>query len=113
MSKISDYIIGKGYIPWFKSQIIRMGILDLISGYGRKDLADFLDSQKDLGGDLLALRRVAQVWENPFEPLDVGESGTIYRFVRFYTWKKNIDRPILTGGTLEKGLRKWKRHPKL
>lgn len=102
MSIVSDYIVSKGYIPWFKSQIIRMGILDLLGGYGPGDLIKFLDSQMDLGGDLQALRRVAEVGNDRSKPIDVGESGTIYRFVRFYLWKYGIDQEIVMGGTLTK-----------
>jgi hypothetical protein len=102
MSIISDYVIGKGYIPWFKSQIIRMGILDLLGSYGPGDLIKFLDSQEDLGGDLKALRRIVEVWSDSSKPFDVGESGTIYRFIRTYTWKYGIDRPIFISGNLKK-----------
>ncbi len=75
-----------------------MGILDLVNNYS--DTKDFLDKQKTLGEDLLALKRTAENWENN-KPLDVGESGTIYRFVRFYLWKNNIKREIIRQGTLK------------
>jgi hypothetical protein len=85
------------FIPLDKSWIIRMGVLDLLNG--REDIIDFLKGQENLGGDLLALLRVAENW-NSDDPLDVGESGTIYRFVRFYLWFKNSDRKIVRRGTL-------------
>lgn len=90
--KISDYI------PLDKSWVIRMGVLDLIKGYS--DITRFLESQQDLGGDLKALQRVIRGWNNLSEPLQVGESGTIYRFVKFYNWKNKIEREIQTSDTL-------------
>jgi hypothetical protein len=82
-----------------KSWIIRMGIQDLFRGYS--DIVDFLKNQKDLGGDLEALGRVARDW-NGKGPLNVGESGTIYRFVRFYLWQDESARELITEGTLTK-----------
>jgi len=74
-----------------------MGILDLINS--KKDISRFLDSEQNLGGDLKALERVVNLWETD-KPLDVGESGTIYRFVRFYAWKNKINRVIKISDTL-------------
>lgn len=88
------------YIPLDKSWIIRMGVLDLINGYS--DINRFLESQEDLGGDLKALSKVIETWSNTFEPLDVGESGTIYRFIKFYSWKNRIQREIKISDTLIK-----------
>jgi len=76
-----------------------MGILDLINS--KKDISRFLAGEQNLGGDLKALKRVIDSWETD-KPLDVGESGTIYRFVRFYTWKNKIDREIKISDTLIK-----------
>lgn len=87
----------KNFLPLDKSWIIRMGILDLIND--KSDIRTFLDKQEDLGEDLLALKRIVYNWEND-ERLDVGESGTLYRLLRFVLWKKGIDRPIIKRGTL-------------
>ena len=86
------------YIPLDKSWIIRMGVLDIIRGYG--DITSFLDSQDNLGGDLKALRRVVESFKDTTKPFDVGESGTIYRFVRFYTWKNGNNPEIKISDTL-------------
>jgi len=85
------------YIPLDKSWINRMGMLDMLHGYD--DIVRFLEKQQDLGDDLLALKRVAEKW-NTEEPLNVGESGTLYRFVRFSLWKKQEDRKIIKEGSL-------------
>ena len=77
-----------------------MGILDLTRYY--KDITNFLiekENKEKLGDDLQALKKIAIKWDTQ-EPFDVGESGTIYRFVKFYTWKMNSSRPIHLAGTL-------------
>ena len=74
-----------------------MGILDLINGY--EDIIRFLDNQQDLGEDLLALKRISENW-NTDNDLDVGESGTLYRFVRFALWKLGKKNNIIKRGTL-------------
>jgi len=95
--QLRKYLLNPEYIPLDKSWIIRMGILDLINS--KKDISRFLDSEQNLGGDLKALKRVIDLWETD-KPLEVGESGTIYRFARFYTWKNKIYREIKISDTL-------------
>jgi hypothetical protein len=86
------------YLPLDKSWIIRMGFLDLINSY--TDIIGFLDSQIDLGDDLLALKRLANSWHSG-TAINVGESGTIFRFLQFYLWKNKLDREIIKQGTLK------------
>jgi hypothetical protein len=83
----------KKFIPLDKSWIIRMGVLDLVHGY--RDINDFLKKQKDLGDDLLALKRAAEVW-NTDEPIDVGESGTLYRILQFISWQLDLNKKFIT-----------------
>ncbi len=85
------------YIPLDKSWIIRMGMLDIINN--KKTIIEFLNKQKNLGDDLLALKRIAENWGTN-NPLDVGESGTLYRFVQFVLWKLNKENKIIKRGTL-------------
>lgn len=89
--------IDKKYIPLDKSWIIRMGILDIVNGYN--DIQTFLSTQENLGDDLLALKRVAKDW-NSDKPIDVGESGTLYRYLKFASWKLNLHKKFITQGTL-------------
>ncbi len=92
------------YTPQDKSWVIRMGILDLTRGY-TQDIINFLDSQDQtaLGSDLKALRRIAGEWHLRYsKPLNVGESGTIYRFVKFYNWLNNIPHEPIVSDTLQK-----------
>ncbi len=80
-----------------------MGILDLV--HSKNTIVHFLEnqilaSQKNLGDDLQALLRVAKVWDKN-EPLDVGESGTLYRLLKFACWKLNLDKKFIISGTLK------------
>ena len=85
-------------IPLDKSWIIRMGFLDIISG--RTDILEFLNSQTDLNDDLIALKRVAETW-NTLDEINVGESGTIYRFFKFASWKLGMNKKFILEGTLK------------
>ncbi len=84
-------------IPLDKSWIIRMGILDLVNG--RTDIINFLDEQSQLGDDLEALKNVAKIWGGD-EPVDVGESGTLYRLLQFASWKLGLNKKFIKRGTL-------------
>ncbi|MDP3763811.1 MAG: hypothetical protein Q8Q92_04195 [bacterium] len=90
-------MINKKYIPLDKYWIIRMGVLDLINGYD--DIEKFLNKQRNLGGDLLALKKVSKVWKTN-KPVDVGESGTLFRFLQFTSWKLGLKRKFIKRGTL-------------
>lgn len=90
-------LIERGYIPLDKSWIIRMGVLDLVSG--RDDIKRFLEKEKDLSDDLLALKRAVDIWRTD-EPIDVGESGTLFRFLRFATWVSDTQKTFIKRGTL-------------
>lgn len=86
-------------IPWDKSWIIRMTFISLV--HGEIDHAlDWLDANVDtLGDDLVALRRTLRQYLAG-EDLDVGESGTLLRFWRFFLWSRGDTRHIITRGTL-------------
>ncbi|MDP1689498.1 MAG: hypothetical protein Q8L47_05250 [bacterium] len=100
----------KKYIPLDKSWIIRMGVLDIINGYD--DINKFLDNQKGLSDDLLALKRASESWSplhnasanqrTSNESIDVGESGTLYRLLQFASWKLNLNKKFILRGTLKK-----------
>ena len=98
------------FIPLDKSWIIRMGVLDLINGHS--DIREFLDKQTNLGDDLIALKRAAQVW-NMDEPIDVGESGTLYRILQFISWKMGLNKKFITHGTLENRIKKMPNDPNI
>ena len=89
--------VDKKYIPLDKSWIIRMGILDMVNGYD--DIQTFLSKQENLGDDLFALKRAAGDWKSD-KKIDVGESGTLYRFLKFASWKLGLNKKFIKQGTL-------------
>lgn len=90
-------LIEQDYIPLDKSWIIRMGVLDLIN-HNDKTIK-FLESQENLSDDLKSLLRVLKSWNN--EKVDVGESGTLYRFLKFISWKLGLNKKFILNGTLK------------
>ena len=90
--------INTKFIPLDKYWVIRMGVLDMINGY--TDIAFFLNKQKDLGGDLLALKHASKSWSSGL-PVDIGESGTLYRFLQFTSWKLDLNKKFIKQGTLK------------
>lgn len=89
--------INKKHIPLEKYWTIRMGVLDMIHGYD--DINKFLAKQKDLGGDILAVKRASSVWKTN-KPVDVDECGTLYRYLQFTSWKLNLNKKFIKRGTL-------------
>lgn len=86
------------YVPFDKSWIIRMGILDLING--RDNIISFLEENYgQLSSDLKALFRALKQW-NSGESIEVGESGTLYRFLKFASWKLRLNKKFILSGTL-------------
>jgi len=85
-------------LPLDKSWIMRMGILDLL--HDQQTTQKFLDTQKHVSDDVKALQTCLQDWKNN-SPLDVGESGTLYRFLRFISWKLKKEVQFIKRGTLE------------
>ena len=95
---MKHYLIKQGYIPLDKSWIIRMGILDLLSGH--RDTIEFIKQQNELSDDLEALYRTLLAWKSN-KLIDVGESGTLYRFLKFTSWKLNVDKEFVLHGSLK------------
>lgn len=94
-----EELIQKGYIPFDKSWIIRMGVLDLVSGSQEIDL--FLSkNQNILSDDLKSLKISLSCWREN-KPVDVGESGTLYRFLKFASWKLGLNKQFILRGTLK------------
>lgn len=76
-----------------------MGVLDII--HGRTQIRLFLKSNKNLGTDLEALRFAVTDWDTK-KLINVGESGTLYRFLQFASWKLRLDKKFIKKGTLRK-----------
>ena len=91
-------LIQNGLIPLDKSWAMRMGLLGLLDG--DRSTTDFLQKSYDtLSDDLKALHGVYDAWHSG-KPIDVGESGTLYRFLQFAAWKKGLDKTFIRRGTL-------------
>jgi len=86
------------YIPLDKSWIIRMGILDWL--HGRNQIKDFFYDWDDLSDDLISLKNVVKTPIEDSKEIDVGESATLCRFVKFSCWKRGINPKIITHKTL-------------
>ncbi|MEI6731263.1 MAG: hypothetical protein WCK90_01140 [archaeon] len=94
---LAQEIIQKHLIPLDKSWMIRMGILDLI--HDSPQCLNFLEQEKNLGTDLQALKNVLKNWKTS-DTIEVGESGTLYRFLQFLSWKHNLNKKFVRSGTL-------------
>lgn len=87
------------FISLDKSWLIRMGVLDLLGGHD--DCRRLLEKQTPLSDDLQALLGALQAWETD-KPIDVGESGTLYRFLQFASWKQGLGKRFILHGTLKR-----------
>lgn len=95
---MEDILLNKNLIPLDKSWIIRMGFLDLMNGY--KDIHNFLKNQKNLNDDLVALKNICKAWDIKTE-IHVGESGTLYRYFKFASWKLGLNKKFILEKTLK------------
>jgi hypothetical protein len=91
-------LIEDGLIPFDKSWMIRLGVLDLLNGYD--NMINFLRNQRELGEDLEALLRASINWKECV-PVDVGESATLYRCLWFASKKRGDNREFIKRGTLK------------
>lgn len=76
-----------------------MALLDLFSGHEASTIR-VLAGERELGDDLLALRLCMVDWKSD-QPLRVGESATLYRFLQFASWNLNLNKRFFLAGTLK------------
>jgi glycine hydroxymethyltransferase len=88
----------KQYIPLDKSWLTRVGVLDIINGY--TDIEKFIDEQKDVNDDVLAIRNASEAWRNN-KPINAAESATLYRLLKFASWKFNLNKKFIKEGSLK------------
>ena len=88
-------------LPWHKSLIIRFVFLDLIRGKVDRSIKWLEDNYDSLGDDLKALLRSLKQFLAG-EDIDVGESGTLLRFWRYYLLTIGDDRQIIVRRTARK-----------
>lgn len=95
---MNDKAVDPRFIPLDKSWMIRMGVLDLLNGYD--DSIQFLENQNNLNNDLVSLLQASKEWRSS-KDIHVGESGTLYRFLRFASWKLGLNKNFIMEGTLK------------
>ncbi len=91
-------LIEKGCIPLDKSLHIRFGVKDLIDGYD--DTVNFLKKKDKMSDDLKALYQASLDWKAG-RTVDVGESATLYRFLKFASWKLKKKKEFTLRGSLQ------------
>jgi hypothetical protein len=96
---MAHYLIEQGYIPLDKSWINRMALLDFINGsnYSIQFLKEHYD---ELGDDLKATHRAYVELKQGKREIHAGESGTLYRFLKFLSFKNEMDIVLIPEGTL-------------
>ena len=96
----NDLILG-GHIPLDKSWMMRMGFMDML--HDMTDTIEMLGVGVDDAGlcnDLKALVAASSAWMAGMKHIPVGESGTLYRFLRFASWKLNRNTQLHKEKTL-------------
>lgn len=90
-------LLARDLIPPDKSWLMRMGVLDILGQ--RERVIEVVDSIPQPSDDVAALRQSAISWPESDE-IDVGESGTLFRFLQFASWKEDLDKTFKKHGTL-------------
>jgi len=88
----------KTLLPLDKSWLTRLGVLDIINGY--KDIETFIGKQKDTSEDILAIKNASEDWRSDRE-IRVGESATLYRLLKFASWKLKLNKTFIKEGSLK------------
>lgn len=96
-TSVEKDLVERQLIPWDKSWLIRLGFLDIINY--EPQIAEFLDSQEELGEDLWDLRVMDATWHDR-KPAGPIESGTLFRDTKYAIWKFGLDKAIVKKGTL-------------
>ena len=96
---MAHYLIEQGYIPLDKSWIMRMGLLDIING-SNHSIRFLKEHYDELGDDLKAAYRAYVELKQGKKEIHVGESGTLYRFLKFLSYKHDLGLELIPEGTL-------------
>lgn len=103
--KLDDFI---KFIPQDKSWLTRVGVLDIINGYS--DIEEYIKQQKNTNDDILAILNASEDWRNN-RKIRVAESATLYRLLKFVSWKNNLNKVFIKEGSLNQ--RKITNDPKI
>lgn len=77
------------FIPIDKSWLTRVGVLDIIHGY--TDIEEYVDHVHKASDDIVAIKNASIAWRKNL-PINVGESATLYRLLRFAAWKLSLKK---------------------
>lgn len=86
------------YIPLDKSWAIRIGVQDLLHGDVDNTISQ-LENNQPLCDDLSVFKNILENWEET-NLINVGESGTLYRFFKYINWNYDLDKEFIVEGTL-------------
>jgi len=89
----------KGFIPLSKYWTLRLGFLDIINGQNK--FLPLVDHRQDFGDDIKAMIQISKEWKRKDEH-NVGEAGTLFRFLQFASWKFGLNKKFLKEKTLPK-----------
>jgi hypothetical protein len=87
----------KNLIPLDKAWAIRMGFLDIVRG--ERNFIPQIEGRPDLNNDIEAMIKASKQWNNSDE-IDVGESGTLFRYLQFASWKLDLNKEFIKHKTL-------------
>lgn len=85
-------------LPLDKSWLMRLGVIDLLLDC--EPAVMLQDAHEGVGTDVQALIHAGEQWRDG-TAIEVGESGTLYRFLQFAAWKSGDDREFIRSGTLK------------
>lgn len=88
------------YVPADKSFANRVITLSLIRSIPNP-LSPVEKLERPLASDMFSLLRAGQEWIDGKKTIHVGESGTLYRFLRFASWKYGWDKEFVLEGSLK------------
>jgi hypothetical protein len=93
-------LVQKGYIPLDKSWMIRIGFLATVFGSFDDYIKFTKENYSSLSDDLKSSYQAFSDWRNDKKIIRVGESATLYRFLKFASWKYNLNKKFKLEGTL-------------
>ncbi len=100
------YLMQYRFVPWDKSDGIRKTWLDIINSNDKVQHSSGLDFLRfrlhEVSTDLQAMYVGGSAWMNGDRNIYVGESGTVYRFMRLKAWQEGRNVEFIKEGSLLK-----------
>ena len=96
---MANYLVEERFIPLDKSWINRMALLDFINGSSHT-IRFLTEHYDELGDDLKAAHMAYVELNQGKKEIHTGESGTLYRFLKFFSYKQGLGLELVPEGTL-------------